>query len=138
MSITSRMKSTVLRIVLVVTAVLGILAYVTMPNNVLRALAMISASALVVYLWKILMSDRPLAERRRKLAVAPKGSQVVKGLLVGLTAFPWVLLCGLAVRYHILSDSPGTVLIIGVPAGAFFLLGILIIVRAYYRAFRGP
>lgn len=130
-------KSAVIRIAIVITALLGLLAADRMPDNLYRAVVIIAASAIVVLLWNRLHSDRSLAERRRLLAVTPRLSDVGKGVVVAVFAFPWVVLCGLAIRYHFLSDSEDTAIIIFVPTGVFLLTGMALIGRACYRAFRG-
>lgn len=137
MSVAPHVKSAALRILFVVTALLGLLAYHKLPNTIFRALVMIAVSTIIAWLWYILHSERPLAERRRLMAVPPKLSDLGKGVIVALLAFPWVAICGLAIRYRILSDSLTTIVIIAAPAGAFLLTGTILVVRAYYRAIRG-
>lgn len=137
MPIGPQMKSVMVRIAIVITALVGLLAVDRMPDGFYRAVVTIVTSAVIVLLWNRLHSDRSLAERRRLLAITPRFSDVGKGVIVAMFAFPWVVLCGLAVRYHVLSDSDDTAIVIFVPVGVSLLTGIALIGRACYRAFRG-
>lgn len=136
MPISSRRMQSVIRIASVVVAALILFAYEWVPNGIIKALTIASLSVLLAYLWMRSMSVRSLNDRRRFLAAAPRLSEIGKGVCAMVLVLPWMALCGLAVRYQLLKYSIAGVLIIVVPAGAFFLLGIFLIGRAYYRAHR--
>lgn len=137
MPIAPKKKALALRVALGLTALLGLLACDRLSDNISRAVVTIAASAIIVLLWNHLHADRPFAERRRLFAITPRLSDVGKGVVIVLLSFPWVILCGLAVRYRILRDSADTALIVFVPAGVFLLTGMVLIGRDFYRAYHG-
>jgi len=138
MSMNPRTRSLVLRVAFIATALLELVAYDRLPDTAIKALVMIAAIVLLVFLWNRLQSGRPLGERRRLLAVNPRARDIITALIIALMAFPWVILCALATRYRIFTDSAETVLITLAPAGAFLVIGLFLIGRAYYRAYRRP